>query len=126
MAIPVEARGFARSIIDHPEYRANLLARATRGVLPPGVETMLWHYAFGKPPDKVDVSVSDTTISQLREMSEEELAARANSIATEIMAAKVAAARVEAENRRDDFDTSFLRDPDPPALDDNVLPFKPH
>ncbi len=33
-----------------------LLARARAGTLPPAVECMLWHYAKGKPKDRVEHS----------------------------------------------------------------------
>lgn len=42
---------FARSIVEDVTYQANLLQRAQAGELAPPVETMLYHYAYGKPMD---------------------------------------------------------------------------
>lgn len=42
-------------------YRATLLACARAGTHLPAIETMLWHYAYGKPTDIVDVTVSWAT-----------------------------------------------------------------
>lgn len=54
-----QAREFARGILASPQYRASLKARADEGRLAPAVETLLWHYAHGKPPDKVEVTGAD-------------------------------------------------------------------
>jgi hypothetical protein len=40
---------FAQSIVEDPEYKKNLVVRAKGGTLAPGMETMLFHYAYGKP-----------------------------------------------------------------------------
>jgi hypothetical protein len=59
----VEAKAACAEIVDNPRYRKKLLAKACKGTLPPAVETMLWHYAKGKPKETValegdlDVSV---------------------------------------------------------------------
>lgn len=126
MRVSAEARALARNIIDNQLYRENLLARATRGMLPPGVETMLWHYAFGKPPDVVDMQVTDVTTAKLQEMSDEELAARAQNIAIGIMAEKEreARARVAEIAREEEADQSFISEE--PIPFDNVVPFKTH
>lgn len=50
-----EAREAASRIVDDPEYRENLLLRAKAGRLAPAVETMLWHYAKGKPVERVEI-----------------------------------------------------------------------
>jgi hypothetical protein len=44
---------FARSIVEAPEYQANLRQRAYQGQLAPPIESMLFYYAYGKPPDPV-------------------------------------------------------------------------
>ena len=44
-----EVRAACVAIVDDPQYRKKLLARARAGTLPPAVECMLWHYAKGKP-----------------------------------------------------------------------------
>ena len=55
--VTAEARTVCAAILDDPTYRTNLTARARAGTLAPAVEAMLWHYAFGKPKDSLDVTV---------------------------------------------------------------------
>lgn len=45
----------ARSVLEDPEYRKGLVARAQRGGLPPHLEALLYHYGFGKPREYVDL-----------------------------------------------------------------------
>jgi hypothetical protein len=52
---------FAREILSSEEYRASLLRRIFLDELPPAVELLLYHYAHGKPVEKVEVK--DTTIA---------------------------------------------------------------
>ena len=54
--VTVEARAVCAAILDDPTYRTNLTVRARAGTLAPAVEAMLWHYAFGKPRDSLDVT----------------------------------------------------------------------
>ena len=51
-----EVRAACVAIVDDPQYRTKLLARARAGTLAPAVECMLWHYAKGKPKDQVEHS----------------------------------------------------------------------
>ena len=51
--VTVEAREAATLIVDDPEYRAALKARVIAGQAP-HMEVMLWHYAKGKPVDRVE------------------------------------------------------------------------
>lgn len=53
------ARELAQNILTSPAYIATLKARADEGRLAPAVEQMLWHYAGGKPPDKLEVTGAD-------------------------------------------------------------------
>jgi hypothetical protein len=55
-----EAVQFARGIILDSAYKANLKKRANDGSLPPAVETLLFHYAFGKPVENVSVISEDS------------------------------------------------------------------
>jgi len=57
--VTVVAREVAAEIVDDPEYRTRLKARALAGELAPAVESMLFHYRFGKPKERVEVSVVD-------------------------------------------------------------------
>lgn len=49
-----EAKAFSESIVDDPEYRVNLKKAAIERTLNPAIETMLWHYAKGKPKEVVE------------------------------------------------------------------------
>jgi ribosomal protein L29 len=64
-----EAQDLATQVIDDKEYVQELRARAKNGELPPALETMLWHYRFGKPVDKIVVTEED----DLAAMSSDEL-----------------------------------------------------
>lgn len=46
-------QAFAQSIVESLEYQRALRERAITGMLAPGIETMLFHYAYGKPVDAV-------------------------------------------------------------------------
>jgi len=65
--VTTEAKAVCAAILDDPTYRTNLTARARAGTLAPAVEVMLWHYAFGKPKDSLDVTVGHAggTFSEL-------------------------------------------------------------
>ncbi len=52
----VEAKAACAAIVDDPVYRTELMAAARARTLPPAVETMLWHYAKGKPKEQVEHS----------------------------------------------------------------------
>lgn len=67
------ARRFAHRLISSKVYRDNLRKRVWQGSVHPSVEQMLWHYAAGKPPEKIDVSVDDRS-KDLHSMTREELA----------------------------------------------------
>lgn len=54
----LEVRIAARALVEDPEYRENLRSRLVAGELPPPVECMLWHYAYGKPKETVAVEVT--------------------------------------------------------------------
>jgi hypothetical protein len=49
-----EIREAARTLLDRPEYRASLQQRLDAGQAP-HMETLLHHYAFGKPKEQMDV-----------------------------------------------------------------------
>jgi hypothetical protein len=49
-----EVRELTRGLVDDPEYQAGLRERLLEGKLPPAMETMVWHYAFGKPKETVE------------------------------------------------------------------------
>lgn len=49
-------REMCQRIVTDPEYCEGLILRARAGLLPPGVEVTIFHYAVGKPPEKIDVT----------------------------------------------------------------------
>jgi len=78
-------RAFAQQFVESADYRASVERRIKNDTLPPGVETMLWHYAYGKPKDVIDVNLHEDRVEQdLADLSEDQLAERASEIATEI------------------------------------------
>ena len=54
----LEIRLAARQIVEDPVYREKLIAAARERKLAPAVECLLLYYAYGKPKEVVDVSVS--------------------------------------------------------------------
>ena len=71
-----EAQTFARSILRDPEYRKNLLDAARKRTLAPVVEAMLYAYAYGKPPHRVEIGHPGDFVD-FESLSNEELADRA-------------------------------------------------
>jgi len=71
-----EAQAFARSILRDPEYRQNLLEAARKRTLAPVVEAMLYAYAYGKPPHRVEIGHPGDFVD-FESLSKEELADRA-------------------------------------------------
>jgi len=76
--VTAEARAVCAAILDDPTYRTNLTARARAGTLAPAVEAMLWHYAFGKPKESLEVTVGPA--GDLSELSTEDLLHRADGL----------------------------------------------
>lgn len=55
----LEARKFAHGLVSSAAYRKEIKARLMAGSLAPALEAMLFHYAYGKPPDKLEVTGAD-------------------------------------------------------------------
>lgn len=70
----------AREILESDDYKASLNRRIKSDTLPPGVETMLWHYAFGKPAETLNVNMNE----DLSKLSMDELLERARSLGEKI------------------------------------------
>lgn len=81
-----EAQQFARGILQSDDYRNSLKSRAKTGTLPPQVETMLWHYAYGKPVEQLNVTNSSGL--DLSQMGSAELADIATRLADAMREAK--------------------------------------
>jgi hypothetical protein len=78
--ITVEARAAAALIVDDPIYRRTLARDMRARTVQPAIESLLWHYAKGKPKDVVEISLDVTArAAQIAEavqaMTDEELAA---------------------------------------------------
>lgn len=50
-----EVRAAAEKLVSDPEYRKELKTRLREGKAP-HMETLLWHYAYGKPAEQVEVN----------------------------------------------------------------------
>jgi hypothetical protein len=50
-----EARSIARALLSDPIYRTNLITRLRDGRAAPLVENTLWAYAYGRPPEQVQI-----------------------------------------------------------------------
>jgi hypothetical protein len=49
-----DAKEFCGGIVSDPTYQERLRIRALDGTLPPVLECMLWHYAFGRPSQRIE------------------------------------------------------------------------
>ncbi len=63
---PAEVRAAARAIIDDPVYREALRNRIMSGSAP-AMETLLWHYGYGKPKETIELS-GEVEISEVRRL----------------------------------------------------------
>ena len=70
-------RAAARAIVEDPEYRLALKLRVSLGEAP-GMEMLLWHYAYGKPKETVEVVRGP---SEFDAMTPEQLRARSLELA---------------------------------------------
>src|SRR5688572_15291641 len=52
-----EAQRFARQIVESQDYRDSLNRRIKSDTLQSGVECMLWHYAYGKPVEQLQITL---------------------------------------------------------------------
>ncbi len=59
----VEVRRLAREFLEDPAYRRSLRQRLIQGRAQ-HLETLLWHYAFGKPREQVEKGDTPTAIAQ--------------------------------------------------------------
>lgn len=48
----VDVEATCRRLVDDPVYRKTFTARLKDGTLPPALEAMTWHYAYGKPIER--------------------------------------------------------------------------
>jgi hypothetical protein len=97
-----EAKAFCQEVIRSEEYKMSVRARARAGTLPAAVETLLWHYAYGKPVEHVQLQTGSTV--DLSELTTEQLAERATFIAGILRDSSNAQQAAEELDRRIDED----------------------
>jgi hypothetical protein len=71
------AREFAELILCSQEYRDSLVRRIRTDSLAPNIEALLYHYAYGKPKERVELSEAPP---QLDAFSDDELQLRAAAV----------------------------------------------
>lgn len=49
-----EARRLSRKLLSDPTYRKTLIKRLREGTIQPGVEALLYYFAYGKPKETVE------------------------------------------------------------------------
>ena len=59
-------RSLAQNLLSDRKYLDNLRKRLNDGKLPPAVETMLWHYAYGRPAERHSFAGPDEGPTELR------------------------------------------------------------
>lgn len=91
-----EAQSFARGLLTSTAYRDSLEKRLLAGDLPPAVESMLWHYAFGKPIEQVEVSMRQAE-QDLSRLSMQELLEKADQLRDALLEAAATEAAIPAE-----------------------------
>lgn len=67
------AREIARALVTRPDYVKSLETQLDTGTCPPGIQQMLWAYAYGKPLEKVEIIAENR---RYHELTDEELQAR--------------------------------------------------
>lgn len=72
-SVTVEARELAQRLVHDADYQRGLVERAQAKKLHPAIEVMIWHYAFGKPTEKLEVSGS--LMADPARMTDEQLTA---------------------------------------------------
>lgn len=89
-----EVRAFAQQLLTSGEYRVGLQRRLLSGELPPQLETLLWHYAFGRPPQSIDVTSVGVSLAELiagRQEPDDDELATASTAVTEVSLAELVA-----------------------------------
>jgi hypothetical protein len=106
-----EARLFALSVVRDPTYRQNLLRDARARKLAPALEITIMAYAWGKPADKLEISLPQ---AELQELTNEQLLSRVREIgeALESGAASEAAIAegIAAAEQRTDYEANVAKE----------------
>ncbi len=64
-----EVREFCQGLFEDPAYQAKFLRAWRARTLPPRLEEMVWQYAYGKPAQAVDMSVTFDPLEYLASKS---------------------------------------------------------
>ena len=51
----LEAKAFARQLVSNPTYLQNLQTALENRTVDTSIEAMIWHYAYGKPKESVEI-----------------------------------------------------------------------
>lgn len=51
-----EAKALAHDLVTRPKYLAWITGQLDRGRLPVELQKLLWYYAYGKPPQAIDLN----------------------------------------------------------------------
>lgn len=92
--VTIEAKLAAAGLVDDPVYRRKLATDLRKRKVHPAIESMLWHYAKGKPKETVALegSVTVVTDAEINRLSDEDLVAAKG--AAEVLAALVAKVKI--------------------------------
>jgi hypothetical protein len=61
----LEAKEFCRGLISDPEYQTKFVKAWRARRLPPGLESMVWSYAFGRPSQYAEVSERPLSVAEI-------------------------------------------------------------
>lgn len=78
-----EAQKFARRLVESEKYRLKLQEDLDKREVAPAIESMLWAYAFGRPIEQVQLSITAGQ-EDLSTLSVEELQKRAQALAEQL------------------------------------------
>lgn len=79
------ARAVAAELLGDSAYKDGLRLRLRAGLCAPALETLLYHYLYGKPVEPVEVA---TRGNDLRDLSDDELSKELAAAAKELAAAR--------------------------------------
>lgn len=117
----VLAKQRCRKILEDPAYEKQLRDRALAGSLPPALEIMLHHYAYGKPIEKIEI-LDENETQDYSGLTVEQLRARVETL-------RIAAASANPDGLKV-IDVTPTREPivedgkiiEPPVADEDVDP----
>lgn len=99
-ASSLELREFSKELIDDPEYRRRLRIRLINGDLSAQMEVTLWHYRFGKPVDRAELTFPEG-IPRIHDLSDEELLERYKERVAELQAMRKLDEQLEARTEEE-------------------------